>query len=239
MDAEGLAFRVRGCVMDDLDIDESVKAFMDESLSGDLKNPEAENEEKRSNGEADRFSENVGVASTGNDDRDVTGEACHPDAADALSDESEKVKALEAEVSGLKDRMIRLQADTENYRKRLIREKEDAVVYANERLIRDLLEFFDNLDRVLQAGRSGGDAQSLCKGIELMQNQLFGTLSKNWGLTRIETSGKEFNPEEHEAVMMESAEGIETEMVSQEFQAGYRLHGRVVRPAKVKVAKPV
>ena len=116
---------------------------------------------------------------------------------------SQKVEALEKEIADLKDRDLRRQADVENFKKRLVREKEDAVLFANSRLISDLLEFMDNLERTISAAKSGGDAVSICQGVELIQSQLLGALGKNWGLEKIESTGKEFDPQEHEACMME------------------------------------
>lgn len=150
----------------------------------------------------------------------------------------EKVKELEDQCADIKDQMLRHQAELENYKKRLIREKEDAVLFANTKLISDLLEFMDNLERAISAAKSGGDIKSLTEGITLVQSQLLTTLDKNWGLKAIETVGKDFNPDEHEACMAVVDESLKTETVLEEFQTGYKLHDRVIRPAKVKIGKP-
>lgn len=150
----------------------------------------------------------------------------------------QKITDLEAQLADTKDQMIRHQADLENYKKRLIREKEEAVVFANTKLISDLLQFMDNLERALASAKSGSDIKGLVEGIEMIQSQLLSTLDKNWGLTAIKTEGVEFNPEEHEACMMVVDEKLKTETVLEEFQKGYKLHDRVIRPAKVKVGKP-
>lgn len=150
----------------------------------------------------------------------------------------EKISELEAQLADTKDQMIRHQADLENYKKRLVREKEDAVIFANTKLIEDLLQFMDNLERALASAKAGSDIKALVEGIEMIQNQLLSTLDKNWGLTAIKTDNQEFNPEEHEACMMVVDENLKKEMVLEEFQKGYKLHDRVIRPAKVKVGKP-
>ena len=149
-----------------------------------------------------------------------------------------KVAELEAANADLKDQMLRRQAELENYRKRLIRDKEEAVQFANESLIRDILGFLDNMDRALAAAKSGGDLNALIEGFEMTQNQLLSTLDKNWGLKGIDSVGQEFDPSLHEACMMTIDESLDKETVLEEFQKGYTLHGRVVRPAKVKIGKP-
>ena len=149
-----------------------------------------------------------------------------------------KIAELEAANAELKDQMLRRQAELENYRKRLIRDKEEAVQFANESLIRDILGFLDNMDRALAAAKNGGDLNALIEGFEMTQNQLLSTLDKNWGLKGIDSVGQEFDPSLHEACMMTIDENLDKETVLEEFQKGYTLHGRVVRPSKVKIGKP-
>ncbi|MBQ7508300.1 MAG: nucleotide exchange factor GrpE, partial [Spirochaetales bacterium] len=135
-----------------------------------------------------------------------------------------KVEELEKANAELKDQMLRRQAELENYRKRLIRDKEEAVQFANESLIRDILGFLDNMDRALAAAKNGGDLNALIEGFSMTQNQLLSTLDKNWGLKEIESVGKEFDPSLHEACMMTVDESLEKETVLEEFQKGYTLH---------------
>ena len=149
-----------------------------------------------------------------------------------------KVEELEKANAELKDQMLRRQAELENYRKRLIRDKEEAVQFANESLIRDILGFLDNMDRALAAAKNGGDLNALIEGFSMTQNQLLSTLDKNWGLKEIESVGKEFDPSLHEACMMAVDGSLEKETVLEEFQKGYTLHDRVIRPSKVKIGKP-
>ncbi len=151
---------------------------------------------------------------------------------------SEKVKELEKSNEELKDQMLRRQAELENYKKRLIRDKEEAVQFANESLIRDLLGFLDNMERALAAAKNGGDLKGLVEGFEMTQNQLLSTLDKNWGLKAIDAVGNEFDPSLHEACMMTVDENLDKETVLEEFQKGYTLHDRVIRPSKVKIGKP-
>ncbi|MCF0238607.1 MAG: nucleotide exchange factor GrpE [Sphaerochaetaceae bacterium] len=149
-----------------------------------------------------------------------------------------KVEELEKSNVALKDQMLRNQAELENFRKRLLRDKEEAVLFANTRLINDLLVFLDNMDRALLVGKNGGEVKALVDGLEMAQSQLLTTLDKNWGLKAMETQGKEFDPQLHEACMMVVDESLDVETVLEEFQKGYTLHDRVLRPAKVKIGKP-
>ncbi len=150
----------------------------------------------------------------------------------------EQVETAQAEVSEMKDQMLRNRADLENTRKRLIRDKEEAVKYANTSLIKDLLEPLDDFSRALEAAESTEDYKKIHDGVVMVNSQIFGILERNWGLERIEASEQEFNPEEHEACMVVTDDSLEHEMVLEEFSTGYKLHGRVLRPTKVKVGKP-
>lgn len=149
-----------------------------------------------------------------------------------------KVDELSSENAGLKDQMARRQAEIENYRKRLARDKEEAVQFANSKLLGDILPFLDNLDRALAAAKAGGDVASLVQGIEMSQSQFLSTLDRNWGLKSIECVGKEFDPQMHEACMVTVDDNLENETVLEDFLKGYTLHDRVLRPSKVRIGKP-
>ena len=157
---------------------------------------------------------------------------------DALAELEKKVSDLNAENAQLKDQMIRRQAEIENYRKRLARDKEEAVQFANSKLISDILPFLDNLDRALVAAKAGGDTEKLVEGIEMAQSQFLSNLDKNWGLKAIEAVGKEFDPQMHEACMVTIDDSLEHETVLEDFMKGYTLHDRVLRPSKVRIGKP-
>ena len=164
-----------------------------------------------------------------------------------VSPEEARIIALEAEVEKLskelveeKEAYLRKIADMDNYRKRLVREKEVAVQYANERLIQDLIPIIDDFDRAIEAGAQAADVKTYADGVKLIQKQLLEMLNRNWGLKRMEDIlGKEFSPHEHEAMMMEEDEKFDTETILAELQKGYYLHDRVLRTAKVKVGKPL
>lgn len=166
-----------------------------------------------------------------------TEEKAEEKAENIIAELNAKIEQLEAEAKDAKEQMLRHQAELENYRKRLTREKEEAVLYANAKLVEDILPFLDNLDRSVLAIKAEA-TQALADGVQMVEDQIMGTLDKNWGLKQIETVGKEFDPMLHEACMATVDESLEVETVIAEFQKGYTLHGRVVRPAKVQIAKP-
>lgn len=171
-------------------------------------------------------------------DEQIKEEVVSPQEARILELEAE-VDRLTKELSSEKENFIRKVAETDNYRKRLIREKEAAVQFANERLLNDIIPILDDFDRAVEAGEQSSDVQSYVQGVQLIRKQLLDMLQRNWGLKRMDDIvGKEFSPHEHEAMMMEEDEKYDTETVLAELQKGYYLHDRVLRTAKVKVGKP-
>ena len=155
--------------------------------------------------------------------------------ADALK---AKVKELEETVADLKDKALREAAETENYKKRLRQEKENAVKYANESLIRDLLDPLDNFSRAIEASESSKDFDTIKTGVVMVEDQLHTILKNNWGLEAYSPEGEDFDPADMEACMMKEMDGIDKETVLQVFMKGYKLHGKVIRAAKVMVGKP-
>ena len=150
----------------------------------------------------------------------------------------DELAAAKDECASLKDQMLRDRADLENYRKRLIRDKEDSIRFANENLIRDLLQPLDDFARALEASESSKDYAKVHDGVVMVNSQIYSTLEKNWGLERIVAVGKEFDPQCHEAYQVVVDDSLEHETVLEEYVVGYLLHGRVIRPSKVKVGKP-
>ena len=150
--------------------------------------------------------------------------------------ETEFVKP-EAPDDGYKDKYVRLLAEFENARKRAERERFETIKYAHEEIVVELLGIFDDLQRALSAAKAqaGSDA-AVVKGLEMVAMNLQDILKK-YGVAPIEAMGKPFDPHLHEPLMqMETTEHPDGQVV-EEFQKGYTLSGRVVRTAKVKVAK--
>lgn len=148
----------------------------------------------------------------------------------------EELAAKQREIETLRSQLVRLQADFDNYRKRVRREQQEAQEKAAANLIRELLPVLDNLGWALETGRAGGEKGSLLTGIEMVSRQLWDILHRQ-GLTEVEAVGQPFNPAYHEAVATEETEDVARHnLVMAELRKGYFLHGRLLRPALVKVA---
>ena len=148
------------------------------------------------------------------------------------------VAKIAAEKAELEDKYLRKHADFENYRKRMAKEKTEAIQYANTELMKDLLEVLDNLQRAQEASHDeNADMESVRNGVDLIVQNLFSTLNKS-GLQRMEVLDKEFDPQLHQAIANSEDENIEIPTVVEEYQAGYTLFDRVLRPAMVRVAMP-
>ena len=141
---------------------------------------------------------------------------------------------LESERSELVDTLRRVQADFENYRKRVIREQTALVERATERLVEDLLPVLDSFEGALAHAASAESPEKVVDGVNGIHTQLVSVLEKN-GLERIDADGAAFDPNEHEAVMQD--DGDAEPRVAQTMRTGYRLKGRVVRPAMVRVTR--
>ena len=152
---------------------------------------------------------------------------------DAPAEDADALREkYEAELAEKENRYLRLQADFENFRRRTRQEKEELAAVVTQNLLKNLLPFLDNFERALAAENS--DAESLRAGVEMMYKQLVEALKKE-GLEYIETKGKLFDPNFHQAVMrVEDAEKEDGAIVA-ELQKGYMVKGRVIRPSMVQV----
>ena len=137
------------------------------------------------------------------------------------------------EVTEYRDHLMRLQAEFDNYRKRVLKEQTRAVELASEPLVRRLLEVLDEFELALMAAEQRPDFEKFLHGVELVYAKLVETL-KSEGLERIDAEGKPFDPERHEA-LMGSSSGEGDPLVADVLRQGYVLKGRVVRPAGVRV----
>lgn len=150
--------------------------------------------------------------------------------------ESEYNKIIE-EAKEYKDKYMRLYAEFDNARKRMDREKQDFVKYANEGIIGEFLDIMDNLERSLSAAEEKHqDYDAFLKGIEMVMANIYELLKRN-NVKPIEAKGKIFDPHAHEVLMQEENDELEEGTVLEEFQKGYLLGEKVVRTAKVKVSK--
>ncbi len=152
--------------------------------------------------------------------------------APASEDPEARLGALEAERDEYLNDLRRLAAEFDNYRKRAVREREDLVTRANERLVKDLVPVLDDLERALEAANEHEGAR-LEEGVRLVHRSLAAAL-EGGGLAEIETEGQ-FDPHVHEALLTQPSEAPEGSVI-QVLQKGYRLGSRVIRPARVVVA---
>lgn len=146
----------------------------------------------------------------------------------------EKTVELEAKLEEADNRYYRLQADFENSRRRSRLDLEASEKYRAQSLISNLLPAMDNFERALQMDADNEQAKSILQGMEMVYRSLVEAL-KVEGAEQIEAVGKEFDPQVHQAVMQVEVEGVDSNFVVEEFQKGYILKDRVIRPAMVKV----
>lgn len=156
---------------------------------------------------------------------------------------TEKVETAETPVEAkkeevdYKEKYFYLAAEHENYRKRMDREKENIIKYGNEKVLSDLLEVIDTFERTIDMLRPDEDekVKNLVVGLDMVSKLFLDKLDKH-GLTQVESLGKDFDPNFHEAMAQEYVEGKKPNEVVKEFQKGYVLNGRLLRAAKVVVA---
>ena len=156
-------------------------------------------------------------------------------AAQAVSLE-EKLQQKEEELKKCEDRVLRLAAELENFKKRVEREKLEHMKYALESFAKELLPFLDNLERAVASAKETRDLERLVEGIDLTLSGYFKTLEK-FGLKTFSAEGHRFDPNYHEALTVEESEDMEDNRVMKELLRGYTLHERVLRPALVVVSK--
>jgi molecular chaperone GrpE len=146
------------------------------------------------------------------------------------------LKKVQEEAAENYDRFLRVSADLENYKKRVSKEKADLIRYGNEELIKELLPVIDNLERALEHTASEGAQEGIADGVKMTLQQFLGILER-FGVTPIVAEGEPFDPTKHEAVMEQATDNCDPGHVVAELQKGYLFNDRLVRPAKVAVAK--
>jgi len=177
----------------------------------------------------------------------VAGEAAMSEPSAASDDPKARISSLEAElsalreeVSSLNDKYLRKLADDVNFRKRMAREKEEGQRFAVAALLGDLVPVLDDFDRAIASAEVAKEYSVLHDGVALIRRQLGQVLEAKYGLTRVESLGKPFDPNRHEAVAV--VQGVPEEgdeaVVAEEYLPGYSLHERILRTAKVRVRMP-
>ncbi len=134
------------------------------------------------------------------------------------------------------EKCLRIQADYENAKKRLEREREDFIKFAQFTIIREFLQVLDDFERAKESACKTKDVDALIKGLEMIGKDLYSLLQR-YGVKEIEAEGKAFNPEFHEAMLQEERSDLPENTVIEVLQKGYIMHDKVLRPARVKVSK--
>ena len=197
--------------------------------------PEAEAEAEEPAGEAEDAEERV-ITERADEEPD---EAAAEEAAaeeDGQAAIVADLAAARAEADSYLDDLRRLQADFENYRKRMLREQTARIASASQGLVAKLLPVLDNFELAVSHAEQSRDFDRMLKGVEMVFGELREVLQGE-GLVKIEAEGKPFDPERHEAVVAVEQEGAEPGTVVDVVRTGYELRGKVLRPAMVKVAK--
>lgn len=161
---------------------------------------------------------------------DTQNEDTHQD----VVEETNEVEQLRQEKEEINNRLLRLQADYDNFRRRTQKEKEADRKYKSQSLVEELIPALDNFERALQVEVDGDSAKNFADGMKMVYDQFKAALEKE-GVEEIPSQGEEFDPHMHQAIMQVQDENYESNIVVEELQKGYRLKDRVIRPAMVKV----
>lgn len=167
-------------------------------------------------------------------EKQTSEEAAEPKEKAAEPEKEAEEDPRDKKIEELNAKYMRLMADFQNQKKRFDKEKADIHQYANEKIVKNLLEVIDNFERALDAAKDADP--KIHEGMEMIFKQLMAAL-ENAGVSEIKALGEEFDPNFHNAVMMEETDEYESNKVSEVMQKGYTLNSRVIRPSMVKVAQ--
>ena len=152
------------------------------------------------------------------------------------SEEEDLLEKERARAQSMEDRYLRVNAEFENYKKRMLRESSDRFKFFNLDLIKELLPSLDNIDRAISHAKSDNtDVESIIVGLEMVDKMTHEVFEK-FGVTRVKTVGEEFDPNIHQAVGVDDSASVPDNQVVEECLGGYSLHGRIIRPAMVRVS---
>jgi molecular chaperone GrpE len=161
----------------------------------------------------------------------------------ASSETADKLQQVQQELDGVRKekdetfaRLQRVYADFSNFQKRVPKQVSDAAAYERERLLKSLLPLVDNFERTLKAEGSTQNVEALLKGVEIIRDQMLGVL-KTHGVEPIQAVGERFDPERHEAMLRKSEPDQPDDVVLEEYQQGFKLDDRILRPSRVAVNK--
>jgi len=155
---------------------------------------------------------------------------------DAVPAEEDLLEKERIRAQNMEDRYLRVNAEFENYKKRMIRESSDRFKFFNIDLIKELLPSLDNIERAISHAKSDNtDVESMIVGLEMVDKMTHEVFEK-FGVTRVKTVGEEFDPNIHQAVGVDDSASVPDNKVVEECLGGYTLHGRIIRPAMVRVS---
>ncbi|WP_433009863.1 nucleotide exchange factor GrpE [Treponema pectinovorum] len=163
--------------------------------------------------------------------------SCNAKEEQNLKTPEEKIAELEAQIAQLKQDSLYKAAENDNWRKRMMAQKEEAVAYANASLLGDLLESLDNFDRTIEAAKDVKEAASIVDGVKMINKSLVSMLENKYNLVAFGKDGEDFDPDIHEAIGMQEGD-VKKEKIQQVYLKGYKLKDRIIRHAKVMVVKP-
>jgi molecular chaperone GrpE len=146
------------------------------------------------------------------------------------------LESKEAECKNAHDKYLRLAAEFDNYKRLSQRDQRDQIKFGNEQILKELLPVIDNLERAIKSAKDNGGGKALIQGVELTLKQFIGLLTK-FGVTPVDSVGRPFDPATQQAVTQVESETVPAHSVVDEFQKGYMLHDRILRPAMVSVSK--
>ncbi|MDR4492973.1 MAG: nucleotide exchange factor GrpE [Nitrospirales bacterium] len=158
------------------------------------------------------------------------------DGGSPTNSETVSLPDVQEELLAAQDKHLRLAAEFENYKRRSQRDVNESIKFANESLLKNLLPVIDNLERAIQCGKDVGMANAVMEGVELTHKSFLETVEK-LGVRQISSAGQPFDPSRHQAVAQVESDTLDANIVVEEFQKGYFLHDRILRPAMVTVSK--
>ena len=208
-------------------------SFMKDELK--KKDEEKLEEMKREIDEAEAAEEEDAAEEAADDVREETAEGSREgteEAENGADDPVKRAEKLEADLAEKDAQMLRLRADFDNFRRRSAKEREELAAVVTQGILTDMLPLLDNFERALSA--EGSDLDSFRAGVSMIYKQMTEALAKN-GLEVIDTEGKKFDPNFHQAVMRVQDPEKEDDTIEQELQKGYMVKGRVIRPSMVQV----
>mgnify|MGYP003326493980 FL=1 len=206
-----------------------------ETETEDMLKEDQEFQETEKIDEAEMVSDEVSASAENTDEGDDSVEE-DTEVSDREPTVEERAADAESKYKEMQDRYLRLNAELDNYKKRMMRENSDRLKYFNMELIKELLPSVDNLERAIShAGEENSDLENMIEGLQMVYKGMQEAFGK-FGVSEIESIGKEFDPNCHQAVGMIESQGIPENHVAEECLKGYYLHDRIIRPTMVRVS---